>query len=136
MNSKYKIVYLISHGHSARGTFQTGLLEKLITKGIEIVIVAREELKKDLEIKAKSIGVELILYSPPTNRLTSQLNIFRTYIHQDIKNNPSLWEKYLRKSKDKSASLRRRLLNRKHIARIADNSEEAEIIERRKKLRG
>jgi len=32
--------------------------------------------------------------------------------------------------------IRRRLLNRKHIARIADNSEEAEIIERRKKLRG
>jgi len=32
--------------------------------------------------------------------------------------------------------IRRRLLNREHIARIADNSEEAEIIERRKKLRG
>lgn len=32
--------------------------------------------------------------------------------------------------------IRRRVLNRKHIARIADNSEEAEIIERRKKLRG
>ena len=33
-------------------------------------------------------------------------------------------------------NIRRRVLNRKHIARIADNSEEAEIIERRKKLRG
>lgn len=116
MNLNYKIVYLISHGHSARGTFQTGLLEKLITKGFEIIIIAREELKDDLEIKAKSIGAELILYSPPTNILTSQLNIFRTYIHQDIKKNPSLWEKYLRKSRDKKASLKRRLLNRSYFS--------------------
>jgi len=32
--------------------------------------------------------------------------------------------------------IRRRLLDKEHIARIADNSEEAEIIERREKLRG
>jgi len=32
--------------------------------------------------------------------------------------------------------IRKRLLDKEHIARIADNSEEAEIIERRKKLRG
>ena len=33
-------------------------------------------------------------------------------------------------------TIRRRLLDKEHIARIADNNEEAEIIERRKKLRG
>jgi site-specific DNA-methyltransferase (adenine-specific) len=33
-------------------------------------------------------------------------------------------------------TIRRRLLDKEHIARIADNNEESEIIERRKKLRG
>ena len=114
-NTKPKIAYLISHGHSARGTFQTGLLEKLIAQGFEIIVIARKVLEADLKDKVKQLGADIDYYSPPKGRIYNQMNIFRTYVHQDIRKNPTLWEKYQRKSVDKKASFIRKLANRSYF---------------------
>ena len=42
----------------------------------------------------------------------AQLSIFRTFIHQNINDNPALLEKYLRRIKDDKSSFRRKLINK------------------------
>jgi hypothetical protein len=107
-----RITYFISHGHTARGAFQTGLLKKLSTAGFDVTVIAEKDPTGELHTKVKSQGAKLVLYSPPKGRLAAQIEIFRRHVHQDIRNNPSLWEKHQRLINDAKMSRRRRFANR------------------------
>lgn len=110
-----RIIYLISHGHTARGAFQTNLLSKLAEAGIDVVVVAKNDKEGELKKQVEQAKGTLDFYSPPTNRNFIQQSILRAYVHQDIKKNPALWEKHQRRAIDQSASVFRKFINRFYL---------------------
>lgn len=112
MKQKYKIVYLISHGHTARGAFQTGLLTKLNEAGIEVVIIAKKGVDNLLKKSVEKQSAIIDLYHPNVGKWDTQLSILRTFIYQNIKENPALLEKHLRRIKDDKSSLKRKFINK------------------------
>ena len=105
------IAYLISHGHTARGAMQTGLLKKMVERGINVVVVTRKDPEGQLAKSLAEQGAAIEFYNPPSSRLEQQMIIFRSYVHQDIRKNPALWEKHQRRTIDSNASIKKRILN-------------------------
>ena len=93
-----RITYLISHGHTARGALQTNLLQLLRQEGIEVTVIAREGKDSEFSSLISEQGARLVSYSPKQDRWRHHLSNFRGYIHQDIRENPALWEKHLQKT--------------------------------------
>lgn len=108
---KKKLVYLISHGHTARGAFQTGLLSLLVENGFEVVVLVKHDPEGELKKQVKAQGAVIDYYAPPSNPKLQQINIFRAYVNQNIRHNPALWEKHQRRAIDSDASWKRRLIN-------------------------
>lgn len=106
-----KIAYIISHGHTARGAMQTMLLKQLTERGIKVVVVTRSDPEGQLAMSLSNQGIQIEYYNPASSRLEQQVNIFRSYIHQDIRKNPALWEKHQRRTIDSNASYKRKFLN-------------------------
>lgn len=109
-NKTKKLIYLISHGHTARGALQTNLLYKLKKANIEVIVVAKienEALKNLVEAQGSSIDY----YVPKSGQWDGQRTIFRAFVHQNIRKNPALWEKHQRRVNGKKSSLKRQLLN-------------------------
>ncbi|MFT6443034.1 MAG: hypothetical protein ACJASM_002592 [Salibacteraceae bacterium] len=104
-----RLVYIISHGHTARGALQTGLLERLSTSH-EVHVVAKKSSIQSLEDLRKK-GIRIHAFEFEKDRRDTQRGIFRSYVHQNIKRNPALWEKHLQRTRNKKNSLKRRLLN-------------------------
>ncbi len=107
-----KIVYLISHGHTARGAFQTNLLSKLADKGIEVTVVAKADPEGELQRQLKEQGASLALYTPPQSSFLHHLEMFRRYVHQNIRKNPALWEKHQRLLVEDQYSAKRKMMVR------------------------
>ena len=105
-----KLVYLISHGHTARGAFQTGLLEKLNSLG-EVHVITKKGTTNSIEKAVHNTHISIHNFSFKIGRWDQQRSMLRMHVHQDIRQNPALWEKHLRRSKDKNTSLRRRRVN-------------------------
>tara|TARA_R110002050_G_scaffold300567_1_gene470555 strand:- start:4510 stop:5913 length:1404 start_codon:yes stop_codon:yes gene_type:complete len=104
-----RLAYIISHGHTARGALQTGLLEKL-SADFEVVVIANSSALDALnELHEK--GIIVYAFDQVIDRLDQQKSILRSHIHQNIRNNPALWEKHLQRTRNKKNSLKRRLLN-------------------------
>ena len=113
--SNFKLIYLISHGHTARGAFQTGVLSMLCKSGIDVTVLAKRDPEGELERRVAETGAKFETYSPPVLNKFNQLTIFRSYVHQNIRKNPALWEKHQRRSMDKSASTKRKLMNKLYL---------------------
>jgi CDP-glycerol glycerophosphotransferase (TagB/SpsB family) len=111
MKVSKKIAYIISHGHTARGAMQTMLLKQLVERGIKVVVITRSDPEGQLAMSLSNQGTLVEYYNPASSRLEQQMNIFRSYIHQDIRKNPALWEKHQRRTIDSNASLKRKFLN-------------------------
>ncbi len=110
MKGNSKVLYLVSHGHTARGLIQTGLFEKLHTRGNELTVLSKDSddrLEKTLGEK----GISTIQYKPPASRFQIQKEVFRAYVNQDIRRNPALYEKYKRKS-SRPSKWKRRVFNK------------------------
>ncbi len=105
-----KIVYIISHGHTARGALQTGLLEK-IQAHHQVLVIAKAESMPALQFLEEK-GIEIRPFSFKIDRNDEQRGILRSHIHQNIRKNPALWEKHLQRTRNKKNRLKRRLLNR------------------------
>lgn len=112
MKSKPKIVYLISHGHTARGAFQTGLLTKLNEAGIEVVVIAKKGVDDLLKKSVEKQNATIDIYQPKVSKWDAQLSIVRTFIYQNINDNPALLEKHLRRIKDDRSSFKRKYVNK------------------------
>jgi hypothetical protein len=110
-----KLLYLISHGHTARGAFQTGLLALLVKQGFEVVVIAKRDPEGELRKQVESQGAALDFYYPPQSNFINQISIFRAYVNQDIRSNPALWEKHQRRAIDEGSSLQRKLVNRLYL---------------------
>jgi CDP-glycerol glycerophosphotransferase (TagB/SpsB family) len=108
---KKKLVYLISHGHTARGLRQTDLLGKLIKTGLEVCVLAKNDPEGSLREYVKNSGAILKIYEPAYGVFRAQRKILRNYIFQNIRKNPALFEKHLRRVSDKESSIKRRLLS-------------------------
>lgn len=104
------LLYLISHGHTARGVFQTGLLGKLRDSGFEVIVIAKNQ-DSALKQAVKDQNATIDYYSRKYHALDEQFTIFRNYINQNIRENPALWENHLRRVSDNSSSFKKRLVN-------------------------
>lgn len=107
-----RIAYIISHGHTARGALQTGLLEKM-AEYHQVVVLAKESSMAILE-PLRALGIELVSFSYSIDRKDEQRGILRSHVHQNIKRNPALWEKHLQRTRNRSFHWKRRLLNHLH----------------------
>jgi len=107
-----RIAYMISHGHTARGALQTGLLEKM-AEHHQVVVLAKESSMAILE-PLRALGIELVSFSYSIDRKDEQRGILRSHVHQNIKRNPALWEKHLQRTRNKKNHWKRRLLNHLH----------------------
>lgn len=104
-----RIAYIISHGHTARGALQTGLLRKL-SKYFEVHVIAKTTALETLrEHESDSLFIHGFDYK--ISRGDEQRGYLRAHVHQSIRKNPALWEKHMRRTRDKSNSWKRRVLN-------------------------
>ncbi len=103
------LIYLISHGHTARGAIQTGLLNQLVKQGITVTVISKEGGNPDFLKMISEQRVKLYIYHGCESRWQSHCRNLRNYIHQCPKENPSLWEKHLRRI-DPTLSSRKRIL--------------------------
>ena len=105
-----KIVYIISHGHTARGALQTGLLGEL-SKAADVHVVAKPEAVEALRTTVESEGASIHVYDYSMDRSDEHRGILRSHVHQNIRKNPALWEKHLWRTRSNKNSLKRRLPN-------------------------
>jgi hypothetical protein len=104
-----KLAYLISHGHTARGALQTGLLHQLVKSGIHITVIGKESSDHGFSKLVSEQGADLQTYKGYGGRWQYLMGNLRGYVHQDLRKNPALWEKHLRKV-DASLSSKRRII--------------------------
>ena len=95
--SKPTVCYLVSHGHTARGLTQTDLLGKLVRKGLNVVVISKDANNNLLQQKCKDAGAQFVSFNLKNTIWSFNYLILRVYILEDIKNNPALWEKHLRR---------------------------------------
>lgn len=112
----FKLVYLISHGHTARGAMQTDLLKLLGQEGIEVTVIAREGKDSEFGSLVSGQGARLVSYTPKQGRWRHLLSNLRGYIHQDLRENPALWEKHLQKTDPAIAGRRKILITKLYLA--------------------
>ena len=105
-----KVAYLISHGHTARGALQTGLLERL-SEFCEVHVIAKHGTTDILVKSIKGTGIHVHGFKYKISRWDQQKSMLRMHVHQNIRQNPALWEKHLRRSQDKRTSRQRRWAN-------------------------
>ncbi|MCH8319193.1 MAG: hypothetical protein IIA88_11985, partial [Bacteroidetes bacterium] len=95
----FDICYIISHGFSARMIFDSDLIPHLKRKGLSIAIVTPNANEESMQSTATRLGIS-VFETPKTNRLLiSEYLVLRSYIYENIKNNPALWAKHLRSIK-------------------------------------
>lgn len=107
---KKRIAYIISHGHTARGALQTGLLSAL-SKNAEVHVIAKKDAIKALEEPVKGEGAFIHPFELKLSRSDAQRSMLRSHIHQNIRNNPALWEKHLWRTRSKKNSWKKRMAN-------------------------
>lgn len=108
-----KVVYLVSHGHTARGLIQTGLVKELLDCNIDLHVFAIDTGNDQLVQKVTAAGAQAHIFKPVEGRSTFYSEWFRIYMLENLKINPALWEKHLRRiNKSQNA------FSRRWIARI------------------
>ena len=102
---------MISHGHTARGAIQTNLIERLCKKGHEVHILVKQGADLSFEQIVKDQGAQCHIYATNSSRFQYHLSQVRTYVHQNVKLNPALYEKHLRRVNSKVTGVSNRLRN-------------------------
>lgn len=108
---KLTLIYLLSHGHTARGALQTRILEKLVDKGFNVVCIGKHQLSGDVMQRINQQGAEFEIFNPEINALFEQTNVFRQYVHQNIFKNPALLDKHRQRLRSQKSSLKKRLVS-------------------------
>ena len=113
MNNKQQvdIAFLISHGFTSRGLFQTDMLQKLIAKGYKVAIICKEK-EPQLVENCEQYGVDLYEYKMPYGNVQYHFERSRKYFLEEIRKNPVLWEKHIRQTRNpEGRGIKNRLIN-------------------------
>ena len=108
---KKKLVYLISHGHTARGLLQTNLLSQL-SKRMDVYVIAKTDSGSSFRKEIESQGGKLKTYNSGSIKNDVYISLLRLFVHQNVRQNPALWEKHLRRIKSSTSSYKRKIFNR------------------------
>lgn len=95
--TQFDICYLVSHGHTARGLTQTDLLGEMVRVGLKVLVISKDSSNDMLKRKCAEAGAHLEFFNIKNSIFSSNYMIFRSYVLSDIKRNPALWEKHLRR---------------------------------------
>lgn len=94
MNYNYDICYLTTHGFSVRMIFQTGLLKNLVDRGLRVAIVCPDKEDDNIKCISQRDGVAVYEFSDKADRGVNAIKSIRKYVVEDIRKNPSLWDKH------------------------------------------
>lgn len=105
------IMYLASHGFAVRMLLQTDLLKLLTAKGLKVGIVTPDAADDSLADYCKENNIVNIEYVEKPVKWLHNIELFRRYLLENVKNNPALYEKHLRmvEQAKSSSSMRSRV---------------------------
>ena len=89
-----KIVYLATHGFAVRMIFQTGLLRLLTEAGHSVSVVVPDPDDPNVRQLCERDGVTPVEYPVLLHPAHRVLKSLRKYVVEDIRSNPSLWDKH------------------------------------------
>ena len=97
------ILYLVSHGFAARMILQTGLVEKLVHKGLNVAIGCSDVNDTNLKELSREKGVELYdLFSDFQFDRNGNLKLLRMYVLENVLENVALLEKHKKQISSKT----------------------------------
>lgn len=94
------ICYIVIHGFSARMVLQSEVIPNLRKEGKSIVVIAPNASEESMKKHEKDYGIKVIQSPVKSTWLMSEYFFLKRYLYEDIRNNPALWEKHLRETKD------------------------------------
>jgi hypothetical protein len=93
------ICFLIFHGFSARMILQSEVIPLLKQEGLSIAVIAPNADEEGMKETAKSLRIA-VYKAPHLESFTAgEYAVLRSYIFEDIRHNPALWSKHIRRLK-------------------------------------
>ena len=96
VTKRKKLVYMATHGFAIRMIFQTGLLARLSGAGHDVTVIVPDAGDANLVELSRRDGVTLREYPAPQSKWNRPLKTLRKYVVENIRGNPSLWDKHQR----------------------------------------
>ena len=90
------VMYLATHGFAVRMIFQTGLLKLLTDRGVAVTVVVPDAQDPNVVALCRRDGVTPLAYVSTARRADRAMKWLRKYVVEDIRRNPSLWDKHRR----------------------------------------
>jgi hypothetical protein len=94
------ICYIVTHGFSARMVLQSEVIPNLRKEGKSVVVIAPNASEESMKRHEKEYGIKVIQSPVKGTWLMNEYFFLKRYLYEDIRNNPALWEKHLRETKD------------------------------------
>jgi hypothetical protein len=94
------ICYIVTHGFSARMVLQSEVIPNLRKEGKSVVVIAPNASEESMTKYEKEYGIKVIQSPVKNTWLMGEYFLLKRYLFEDIRNNPALWEKHLRETKD------------------------------------
>lgn len=95
MTTTTDIAYVATHGFAARMIMQTDLLGKLVESGCSVALITPDRNDPVLKAYCDGRGIAHYDFLPPNSRKKSEFFRLRKYLLDDIKANPTLWERHI-----------------------------------------
>ena len=94
------ICYIVTHGFSARMVLQSEVIPNLRKEGKSIVVIAPNASEDSMRKYEVNYGIKVLQSPVKGTWLMGEYFFLKRYLYEDIRNNPALWEKHLRETKD------------------------------------
>lgn len=93
------ICFLIFHGFSARMILQSEVIPALKQAGISVAVIAPNAHEVGMQKTAEALGIEVYRAPSLASFVSEEYAILRSYFFEDIRHNPALWAKHVRRLK-------------------------------------
>ena len=93
------ICFLIFHGFSARMILQSEVIPALKREGFSVAVIAPNADEEGMKKTAVSLGIAVYKAPPLASFMASEYAVLRSYFFEDIRHNPALWSKHIRRLK-------------------------------------
>ena len=97
------ICYIVTHGFSARMVLQSEVIPNLRKEGKTITVIAPNASEESMRKYESDYGIKVLQSPVKGTWLMGEYFFLKRYLYEDIRNNPALWEKHLRETKDNKA---------------------------------